>query len=130
MTQACVNLCVLQGKLNLLDSVVGSLETRSQCLESSQVLKTASKLVDPREWPQDATELANIGTAELNVLLPHFGEILALQGYNLATARRVEWPKLKAAVKRLPMEMQSVPLGTVCHGRGTTGGVWQCSAAV
>ena len=97
-------------KLNLLDAVVRSLETRFQCLGSSLVLKTASKLVDPREWPQDATELANFGTAELNVLLPHFGEILASQGCNLATARRVKWPKLKAAVKRLPMGMQSPSL--------------------
>ena len=55
MSQACVNLCVLQDKL--LDSVVRSLETRFQCLESSQVLKTASKLVDPREWQQDASLL-------------------------------------------------------------------------
>ena len=118
MSQACVNLCVLQDKL--LDSVVRSLETRFQCLESSQVLKTASKLVDPREWQQDASLLIpesgnrmpqNLpSTAELNVLLPHFGEILTSQGCDLATTRRVEWPKLKVAVKRLPTGMQSPSL--------------------
>ena len=38
---------------------------------TAQVLKTASKLVDPREWLQHEAIFA---TVKLNVLRPHLGE--------------------------------------------------------
>ena len=126
ISQACINLCVLLDKADSRiqlsgawtpDSRVWSLDTWFQNLESSQVLKTASsKLLDPRDRPKDAAELANFGTAELNALLPLFGGNLNFTEMqcNLPTSRRVEWPKLRAAVKRLPMGLQSPSLsGTV-----------------
>ena len=89
-------------KVAVLDSVHQALTNRFKCLDTDGLFKTAAKLVDPQEWPDDPEELAAFAGQEIQLLLGHFAEVLSTAGCDVKAARREEWPALKTAVKRLP----------------------------
>lgn len=50
-----------------MDSLHNALSERFKCLETNDVLKAASKIVDARSWPDDQEDLATHGNADLQV---------------------------------------------------------------
>ena len=93
-------------RVAVLDSVHKALTNRFKCLDTDGVIKAASKLVDPRDWPDEPEELALFGAQDIQLLLGHFAEVLGSAGCDVKAARRDEWPALKTAVKRLPRSQQ------------------------
>ncbi|KAJ8391182.1 hypothetical protein AAFF_G00096110 [Aldrovandia affinis] len=62
-------------KLRLTNSFCEFVSERFKSLETG-VLKATSTLFDLSNWPEDTTDLATFGTAELNAFMEHFHPVL------------------------------------------------------
>lgn len=101
--------CILyhRKKNELLDTVQESLRRRFQDVETDEVLKAASNLVDPREWPSDKQDWAHYGSDLLHTVTGHFAEVLDRSGCDRYKAKHDEWPAAKVLIKSLPPSEQT-----------------------
>jgi len=84
-------------KLRLTNSFC---EFVSECFKSLEtgVLKATSTIFDLSNWPEDTTDLATIGTAEMNAFMEHFHPMC--EDFESMEAARREWLDLKILVSR------------------------------
>ncbi|CAL8295850.1 unnamed protein product [Merluccius merluccius] len=94
-------------KKELLDKVHESLLRRFKDVETDEVLKAASNLADPREWPSDKQDLAHYGSDFLHTVTGHFAEVLDRNGCDRKKAKYSEWPAAKVLIKSLPPSQQA-----------------------
>ncbi|KAK7156938.1 hypothetical protein R3I94_006858 [Phoxinus phoxinus] len=87
-------------KLRLTNSFCEFVSERFKSLETG-VLKATSTLFDLSNWPEDTTDLATFGTAEMNAFMEHFHPILeTCEDFESVEAARREWLDLKILVSR------------------------------
>ena len=103
------------------------------CCDREGIWHAPLKLLDPRDRPKDAAELANFGPAELNALLPLFGEISTSQGCDAISqlpggssgqSWGRQWRGCQGGTQRPSLS------GTVFHRLRMTGRVWQHYPAI
>ena len=93
---------IFRTKVQLLQSVREHVQARFASLDGGRLLKAASKVIDPREWPQDDQGLATFGVEEMETLTGYFQPLLEAKGCDVIRARRQEWVDVKAYVRRVP----------------------------
>ncbi|KAJ8404082.1 hypothetical protein AAFF_G00344320 [Aldrovandia affinis] len=87
-------------KLRLTNSFCEFVSERFKSLETG-VLKATSTLFDLSNWPENTTDLATFGTAELNAFMEHFHPVLeTCEDFESVEAARREWLDLKVLIAR------------------------------
>ncbi|KAJ8398063.1 hypothetical protein AAFF_G00431400 [Aldrovandia affinis] len=87
-------------KLRLTNSFCEFVSERLKSLETG-VLKATSTPFDLSNWPEDTTDLATFGTAELNAFMEHFHPVLeTCEDFESVEAARREWLDLKVLIAR------------------------------